>query len=652
MARELYIEELNTVHGIEEENTVIIGYNYKEKKYYITYKDKEEYITERTYAEDVLETIRAIVSKITRIYSPLLNIDIPNTERPTTPIAITPELLEELLSYIRRLSTTYETFIPDVTPIYYTWSDTGSYIASIQFSTYFEDSLILNAEKSKLYIYNSNVMFDLTLNENDDIRADYIREYYYNTVGIDLPFNFVGCLYNTLLSYYNPFKYNNSNRTISNWNGIPADKPFPYVVINADSTETENIEDIMYSNMYALANFTTKAPLEYMCAENPNNTTVTYELLNNIASLEGSIITLTNSPSEELHEGMTISLSHASTDIDGSTYSSDGNYTITEIDTENNTITVDDTFPYNYTYNPPILCIRGYEAQVSTVNRGTNEITLTNPVGNAYKVGDKIQLFETTITGSYGEQSTANGTYTISNIGVQADGTANNKVIIVEETPPINATTGKIYKDIKVGNIYKVVKTSSTTGQIYLENLTIDQQYLQFPANCVIIKVDEDRIRISASSMTSDNVITFTLGTGFTVVPEFTYTYAELNKPIYSEETQIEILNSTNEEKLPTGLFLVDTRQEVVNYIRLMTEAQQAVPTSESKKDYVEDDLGEKYYYSKVVPTFDNIGQPVINNTIYFYYGTESEQWHGKDVPRAIIMQFKGIYSKVYKEDN
>ena len=614
MARELYITELNTVHTIEEDNTITIGYNYKEKKYYITNKG---YTTERTYADDVLETIRAIAPNITHISSPLLSIDIDHDVEDT-----------ELLSYIRRLSTTYETFIPDVTPIYYTWSDTGSYIASIQFSTYFEDSLILNAEKSKLYIYNSNVMFDLTLNENDDIRADYIREYYYNTVGVDLPFNFVGCLYNTLLSYYNPFKYNNSNRTISNWNGLPADKPFPYVVINAESTGTDNIEDIMYSNIYALANFTTQAPLEYMCAENPNNTTVTYKLLNNIASLEGSIITLTNSPSEELHEGMTISLSHASTNIDGSTYSSDGNYTITEINTENNTITVDDTFPYNYTYNPPILCIRGYEQNIASTNRGTSEITLTTSVDNSYQIGDTIVISGTTSTpDSYGMTTTADGIYTISSVGVAADGTANSKVLIVEETLPINATTGKIYKDVKVGNIYKVVKTSSTTGQIYLENLTIDQQYLQFPANCVILKVDEDRVQISASSMSSDNVITFTLGTGFTVVPEFTYTYAELNKPIYSEETQIEILNSTNEEKLPTGLFLVDTRQEVVNYIRLMTEAQQAIPTSESS--------------SRTVPTFDNLNNKVADNTIYFIYNDTD-----------IIMQFKGIYSKVYKEDN
>lgn len=629
MARELYITELNTVHDIEEENIITIGYNYKEKKYYIINK---EYTTERTYAEDVLETIRAIVEKITRIYSPLLNIDIPNTERPTTPIAITPELLEELLSYIRRLSTTYETFIPNVTPIYYTWSDTGSYIASIQFSTYFEDSLILNAEKSKLYIYNSNVMFDLTLNENDDIRADYIREYYYNTVGIDLPFNFVGCLYNTLLSYYNPFKYNNSNRTISNWNGIPADKPFPYVVINAESTETENIEDIMYSNMYALANFTTKAPLEYMCAENPNNTTVTYELLNNIASLEGSIITLTNSPSEELHEGMTISLSHASTDIDGSTYSSDGNYTITEINTENNTITVDDTFPYNYTYNPPILCIRGYTQRVAYINRSTREITLTVDVNNNYQVGDTIHLYGANVTGNYGEVVSADGDYTISSIGVEADGTANTKIITVNEDVKVtmDGYNTRIYKDVKAGNIKKVKVTNTTHGTITLQDLTIDDTYLTDNTLYAIIYTEGDgehRVRVTQNGNYNSETKTLTYLDASSPLKDITYTYAELNKPIYSEETQIEILNSTNEEKLPTGLFLVDTRQEVVNYIRLMTEAQQAVPTSESS--------------SRTVPTFDNLNNKVTDNTIYFIYNDTD-----------IIMQFKGIYSKVYKENN
>ena len=155
-------------------------------------------------------------------------------------------------------------------------------------------------------------------------------------------------------------------------------------------------------------------------------------------------------------------------------------------------------------------------------------------------------------------------------------------------------------------------------------------QTLQNNTKCVIINIEGDRqnrTNITITGSPQEQEVPFTVDTGFSITQNIEYTYAELNEPIYSEETQIEILNSTNEEKLPTGLFLVDTRQEVVNYIRLMTEAQQAVPTSESS--------------SRTVPTFDNLNNKVADNTIYFIYNDTD-----------IIMQFKGMYSKVYKEGN
>ena len=647
MARELYITEENkqlytkedgTEKTITTENTVTVGYDFKNSTYYIINKD---YTTERTIADEVLNTIRAIAPSITHITSPLLSIDKDTTELP--------------LSYIQALSTTYEGIKKDseghiiyIPPIYYTWADNGSYIASIQISTYADSCLILNAEKSKLYIQNSNVIFDLSLNEDDRIRVKRIQQYYYNTVGLDLPYYFVGCLYTTMLSYYNPFTYNSNYNTFI---GIPTDKPFPYNVIDSttipDTITEDNLKDIRYSNLYALADFTKKAPLEYACAENPNKVVLKHNPLNTISSLEENRITLTNPPDATIQVGSTFHLSHTTTVIDTSTYTSDGDYTITEIDTTNNILYTDKDFPYNYTYNPPILAIRGYEMDITSINRGTREITIKqvkdkiidnvqtykpNPLIDLYEVGDTIQIYGTIVTGSYGETITDDGAYTISSIGIDAEGNENPNIIIVEE--PFNTniqekkdettkellSVGTIYKDVKAGDIREV---NTQTSTITLQDLTLEPTYLTDGTNYAIIYTEGDeelRVRVTQEGNYNSETSTLQYTNISSPLKDITYTYAELNAIIYSEETQINILNSTDETKLPTGEFMVDTRAEVVNYLKLLKDGDKAIPTD--------------------TKTFNNIYKPVISNVIYFNY-------EGNEVQ----MTFKGIYSKVFGED-
>lgn len=612
MARELYITETN-------QNEVTVGYNFQEEKYYIKNKG---YTTERTEAEEVLNTIRAIAPNISNINSPLLSLnidhDIDNTE---------------FLKYIQALSTTYEHLINNTIDLYYTWSDTGSHIASVQISTYENSCLILNAEKSKLYIQNSNIIFDLTLNEDDTYRARQILQYYYNTVGLDLPFYFIGCIYTTMLSYYNPFVYNSN---YNKFKGIPKDKPYPYNVINPNTVDTEDINTIIYSNSYALANFSNGSPLEYLCIENPNNSVLGTTLLNSISSLTENKITLTNPPSAELHVGMTINLSHADNIIEGTSYSSDGDYIITEIDTENNIVIVDRDFPYNYTYNPPILCIRGYEQSISSINRGTREITLTNPVDNAYQIGDTIHVYGTTTTGTYGETITADGDYTVSSIGTNSQGENNPNIIIVAEDIGSNASTGTIYKDIKAGDIKEV---DTTECKVVLQTCVLPtDKTLQNYVNYAIIYTEGDEnyrvcIQKREQQETSREILYY--------VPvaelnkNISYTYAELNKLNYSQETEIEILNSINEDKLPKGKFMVDDRTEVINYLKLLPQAEQAVPTSTKDEG------------SLTVPTFNNLNNKVVDNIIYFDYPVNTST--GETV--RVVMEFKGLYSKVFKEN-
>lgn len=624
MAREIIITEVNNTEGIKEVNLITLTYSYKEKKYYI---ENKGYITERINAEDVFNTIQAITSNITEdtitsnithIYSPLLNIDEDTNTLP--------------LSYIEALSTTYEHLTEDnMIPLYFTWSDNGSYIASIQISTYYEDSIILNAEKGKLYIYNTDIIFDLTLNESDNIRIGYIRDYFYNTVGVDLPYIFFGCIYNTLLSYYNPFKYNNIGKTITSpsyYHGIPSTKPYPYNIIDTNTIDTEDTSSIMYSNIYSLPDFTTNNPIAYTCAENPNNTVIDKTHLNYIASLEGNIITLTNTVNSAIQVGSVLQLSDTTTVIDGSTYTSDGTYTITGIDTDNNTLTIDTNFPYNYTYNPPILAIRGYQQNIASLNRGTREITLTNTVYNAYQIGDIIQIHGSYITGDYGEVISADGSYTISSVGVNATGENAPNVIIVEEDIPISTgSIGFIYKDIKAGNIKEV---NTTECKVLLQESSIYN--LNSYENYAIIYVDEDlRVciqRDTDENKTSTNSTLYYIQTA-ELTKDITYTYGSINQPVYSQETQVNIENSINTIIMPTGLFMVDNRVEVENYIKLLSEANteivKAIPNTE---------------------IYSYLYKPVETKEIYFYYPTE-DALHPEVNKR--ILNFKGVYSKMYK---
>lgn len=627
MARELYITENNTQGTITTENTVTVGYDYQKKIYYIVNK---EYTTERLYAEDVYKTIQAIAPNITHITSPLLSIDEDTTELP--------------LYYIQALSTTYEGIKKDVEghviyipPIYFTWADNGSYIASIQISTYENSCLVLNAEKRKLYIDNTDIIFDLSLNENDDLRVDYIRDFYYNTIGLDLPYNFIGCLYNTLLSYYNPFIYH--YKTEDKYVGIPEDKPYPHNIIDESTVEEgEDISNIKFSNLYALTDFPKTNPIAYTCAENPNKVVLDYNTLNTISSLEENRITLTNSPDPTIQVGSTFNLSHTTTVIDTSTYTSDGDYTITEIDTTNNILYTDTDFPYNYTYNPPILAIRGYEQTISSINRGTREITLSANVSNGYQVGDTIHVYGTTTTGTYGETISADGDYTISNIGINASGENAPTIIIVAEEIPANASTGSIYKDIKAGDI-KEVDTETTT--ITLQDLTLNPSYLTDNTNYAIIYTEGDeelRVRVAQNGNYNSEDKSLQYKTPSATLKDFTYTYAELNEIVYSEETQINIDNSANTVTLPTGLFMVDTRQEVIDYIKLLgNQSTEAIPTDTN---------------------FELLGRPITEKEVYFeypnpHYNQPEQTQEGVDEQEYIkcVMELKGLYSKVFKED-
>ena len=71
-----------------------------------------------------------------------------------------------------------------VNKLSYTWSTAGEYIQTIQFNDYSKYPLALDLNTNKLYIMNSSIIYDLTLNEAPIQRIGYIQAFYSNTLGL------------------------------------------------------------------------------------------------------------------------------------------------------------------------------------------------------------------------------------------------------------------------------------------------------------------------------------------------------------------------------------------------------------------------------------------------------------------------------------
>ena len=119
-----------------------VGFNYIKQKFYVTNK---EYTTYRTSIAEIQEVLHAL--EITDI---------------------TDEELQNLKDYTE-----------DLYKVTYTLQDTGAYIHTLQFNDFADYPLTLDCEKKKLYIMNSTIIYDLTLNESPrNVRIPRILSFY------------------------------------------------------------------------------------------------------------------------------------------------------------------------------------------------------------------------------------------------------------------------------------------------------------------------------------------------------------------------------------------------------------------------------------------------------------------------------------------
>ena len=482
--------------NIDEDTS--ISYIYKDSMYEIQNKNTT---TQRTKVQDAKNVLDIVAPDNTVTIEALIE------------LSTTPELLTDL---------------------HFTYNLLGTYIQTIQFNDYKDYPLTLDAEKGKMYIMNSNVIFDLTLNIANTQRVYDIADFYFRTLGLQLysvdsttkDYTNVAFFHDLLLSFYTPTE--NSVNTV--------------IKKREDST-------LFYTNQIYASNYSKQQPLTYTLTLNPNNISV-YSTIANILQLQDNIITLTDTVPSTIHVGDNLHLDNVITTINGTQYSADGNYTVTEI--EDNTITVSDNFPTPYLYTPPTLNLVAYKSLIEEVSRTDSTITFNNQSDlSSFLIGDVITVKGTTITTEY-ETLTVDGDYTISNI--------QGHVITVEEQPKTDYTytTGTqpyAYKSILIGAI-----TTIDTPTITLEATPIQTLTNSDP---VYVRYQDSHKEYATVNTVSSNTIT---------VNE-TLTNFETNIGILqtiSPATEVLItIKDSSSTLMPNTEFLVDTHEQANEYIGL-----------------------------------------------------------------------------------
>ena len=485
----------------------LIGYDFPNKNFYIYNKGTT---TPRLTKENALNVLRIVT-------------DTPAEQFPVDidGVAITLERLQT------ELIDTQET----LTNLYYTWADNGSYIKTIQLNTWEKYPLTMDAEKQKLYIMNSEIIYDLSTNEGPTHRLQYIQSFYQNQLGLYVSTADLEVLYNILTSYYTPKAYNTFKER------------------EVDSTTGEYLP-LQYTNQIKLPDFSGTSKATYTLTLNPTSQYTNQEIAD-VINMFSNQITLTNSvpvdPETDkplIEKGSLLTITN--TDITGS-------YTVTDID--ENIVYVDKEFQTTYTCPTPNLYIRAYNTTIDEMSMADSTITLSDNVPDNILLGDKIRVVGATISTDY-ETITLDGEYTVTD--------KHNKTITVSEQIATDytytiGTQAQVYKPIIVGNILRL---DTEENQIVLAQAPL--QTLSTGLDVAVQYSDGSVLYGSTTAVSTDQK---------TITVNFTLTNFEtgkLIKKVPHSEVLITIETSKNTELMPTGSFEVDDNSQCTAYLELL----------------------------------------------------------------------------------
>ena len=547
-----------------DEDTAV-GYIYEEQKFFVTNK---ETTTKRLTAEEIKQVLDIVAPDNT----------------------VTIEDLTELAE-------TYE----ELTDLYFTYSDDGSYIATIQLNDYFKYPLTLNAEKSKLYIMNTDIIFDLSLNEGRRDRVLRMQAFYRDVLGLLVDTKDLAVLYSTLTNFYNPTCYNQIA-----------------TIENADGTYSYK-----YDQYLNLSDYRKKSPAIYNLLCNPYNK-YSYETIGHIIQIQDNAILLTDTVTD-IKAGDTLVVRNTSYDMGAYTYSADS--TITVADVEDNIITATENLPSTFVYNPPTLNLVAYKTPVLDIDRDAQTITLTNiETASQFLIGDVIQVQNTLIQTEY-ETLTVDGAYTI--MGIKDNVLYINETPITNFTAPVGGNPAYLYKPIYMGCINTVSTLTQGNGSaVKLE--TEIPSILEVGNNVMVSTPNVDGLKpptIQYATVTGLDT-ELRVVTVDNVLTEYIAQYGLLRKPVAFPEVEINVLYSIEESKFPTGKFIVDNSTQAVQYLKLMDDL--IYPTESS------------------FGRFDKVGCN-LETLIPVEFPPKNPE---NPTPTQFFMHLLGLYSHVYSATN
>jgi hypothetical protein len=561
MSRKIIIDYYPT----GEEDTYI-GYDFIKKRYYIGNKGTETYRSTSVKAKQVLDVVAPFNEISVETIQGLEN----NTEV--------------------------------LTDLYYTLSDEGDCVKTIQLNDYVEHPIVLDLPRRKMYIMNSELVFDLTLNEGRAYRSGYIASYFKEYIGFgeeeqiqegvniitnDIFEKKIEGIYDFLMQYYEPTVYNQ---------------------VSLESIQSAKNGDgaLKYSNVFGLTNYNGKGVAEYICTLNPNSdyTPVT---INGISVMQANsgLVALANPIGDSIKVGDEVLISGSQVEDMGVTYSNDGRYTVASVDLnpDMNSITLTTPLKIDYVYPYYELYLVNGAVGIASISHTNSTITLNSACPSIIEEGIKIWIFGTTQTIDH-ETISVDGEYLVTNIS------SDRLTLTVAERPKYDFTYSSgsvfIYKESFLSGIESVVNnvahlmdtiTPLTTGT----SVKVKQGDTLINWNHILVDSTSTSVTLN-----SDTYINW--------LPSL----PALQKDHDVDVIEINVTETSDTSDFPVGVFNVDNFVECVDYISTMPYIK--VPTEVNK---------------------NSIGQP-LPATKHITY----EEYLDMD------MKSLGVYSMVYDDSN
>lgn len=492
MSRELRIDE-----------DTLVGYSYQEETFYIENK--------QTY------TRRATASAAKRV------LDI-----------VAPDNTYQEVN-IDALRTDWEL----ITSLSCTLEDSGAFVKTVTLNDYDYYPLVIDCPLHKLYIMNTDKVYDLTLNTNPQeyILKDLIS-FYHLTLGFNETSlnNILPSLYYFLLDQYDN----------TDFKGI----------YNEITKREDTSTPLYYNNKVCLKDYKETPDLEYTLTVNPKNE-VSLDKLGDVIGMNQDTKTITILPSTAFTdfpqtEDKKVYVSGLSITVGSDTYTGNGTYTYVSKDTTKGTIVVEENLPFDYSFPYPKVYLMNPSTTITVVSNPDSTITVSNVAG--FNVGQTVTI--------YGSADYVNdGEYNILAI--------NGNTITLDTVPPKSMTTncGRVTVMTYIGEVL------STSGN----NITFRETPLVTPETNNWLAFNDAK---SYRQVVSISGKTVTLNSSMPV-PIPSYPTMSYNK----QATTVGIsITSSSLEELPEGEFYVDNNEQCREYIGLGNKGECVPPVSTLEK--------------------------------------------------------------------